>query len=367
MPQLATPSGTLTLECHPKVKESIQRPWDAADLYLIEQAPHGAQPLVLNDQWGVLSTYLALNSVKTSSWIDSACGLAAASSNARHADVSPNFLSGQPTLPKDCDSLWIYCPKSFDQLHWWLSLACRQLEPNTQVQLAGMAKHIPIKWLNWLQQHCDDYQQHLIRKKARLISFKLPVKLPDLKVYKGYEGHDGQPTLGLPGVFSRDHMDIGSRRMIQALDDLTITITGRVVDLGCGNGLLSIECQRRFGDIHLTLCDDSSLALDSAQVNLSARHVEADYRHGDALSEIDFAPDWILCNPPFHNGNRISTAAASRMFRQSKQKLSPQGRLLVIANSHLPYAQELKRLFGNLQTLSRDDKFAVYLCQQSKG
>lgn len=370
MALLTTPNAKLDLDCYPKVSAKFQQPWDAGDLYLIESAPFGEQPAIINDQWGALTCFLLQQNRSVYSWSDSFCSQKGIRSNSQKIDYPPAILSlgqGIPCFPQGTDSLWIQCPKSFDQLHWWLSLALEQLGPGIEVCLVGMAKHLPIKWLKWLEQYNDHYQQHPIKKKSRLMTFKLGDKLPPLTVLKSYLGPDNKDVSALPGVFSRDHMDIGSRFFIQQISQL-ITLSGKVIDLGCGNGLLSLSCLHYFPtqEIDLILCDDSSLALHSAKDNLIAReYSKSTFHHTDALLGVDTKADTILCNPPFHSGNRISTAAAERMFKQASKLLNKDGQLLVIANRHLPYAPLLKKGFKSIKQLNSDAKFVIYQCQDA--
>jgi 23S rRNA (guanine1835-N2)-methyltransferase len=367
MALLTTSNSQLDLDCYPKVNANIQQPWDAADLYLIESALFGNHPAIINDQWGALTCFLLQQDRSVYSWSDSFCSQKGIRNNSQKIDFPAAILTldeGIPSFPRGIDSLWIQCPKSFDQLHWWLSQALEQLGSGIEISLAGMAKHLPVKWLKWLEQHNDDYQQHPISKKARLMTFKLGTKLPPLKVLKSYSGPDNKDVSALPGVFSRDHMDIGSRFFIQQISQLN-TLSGKVIDLGCGNGLLSIACQHYFpaDAIDLILCDDSSLALQSAQDNLISRgYANGIFHHTDALLNVDTKADTILCNPPFHSGNRISTAAAERMFKQASNLLNKDGQLLVIANRHLPYAPLLKKGFKHIKQLNSDAKFVIYQC-----
>lgn len=371
MPKLITSKVELKLDCYPKSVNSAQQPWDAADIYLIEEATFGKQPAILNDQWGALTCFLGSAGQANYSWSDSFCSQQAIRNNlaALAVDSCNNQLStGIPVFPPATDSIWIQCPKSFDQLHWWLSLAVDQLGPGIPVYIAGMAKHIPIKWLNWLENHNSEYQQFPIKKKARLLQFKLPGKLPPLKQEKGYIGPDDLTISALPGVFSRDHMDIGSRFFIHQLASLP-ALTGKVVDLGCGNGLLSIAALHysQADNIDLILCDDSSLALEAASSNLMLRqYKQANYRHTDALLGVEAPVDTVMCNPPFHTGNKISTAAAERMFKQAAQVLTANGQLLVIANRHLGYAPSLKKSFTNVKLIASDAKFVTYRCTNPK-
>ena len=384
MPKLITTKVELTLDCYPKPASSrshgvpnsksassIQQPWDAADIYLIEEANLGKQPAILNDQWGALTCFLESLGQSYYSWSDSFCSQQATRNNLaalKNNSCNNQLSTGIPAFPPATDSIWVQCPKSFDQLQWWLTLAIKQLGPGIPVYVAGMAKHIPIKWLNWLENHNKDYQQYPIKKKARLLQFNLPDKLPPLKEEKGYVGPDNLAITALPGVFSRDHMDIGSRFFIHQLASLP-ALTGKVVDLGCGNGLLSIAALHysQADNIDLVLCDDSCLALEAANRNLKLRQYDkAEYRHTDALLGVDAPIDTVLCNPPFHSGNKISTAAAERMFKQAAKVLAPNGQLLVIANRHLGYAASLKKSFNHVKLIASDAKFVTYRCTSPK-
>lgn len=372
MALLTTSTSQLHLECYPKVDSKIQQPWDAADIYLIESASRGNHPAVVNDQWGALSCYLAQQDNPVYSWTDSFCshtGIHKNSQNPFNKSTAGKIAldQGSPAFPSGTDSIWIQCPKSFDQLHWWLFTALQQLGSGIEISLAGMAKHVPVKWLKWLEEHNDNYQQHPIKKKARLMTFTLGAKIPPLTILKSYSGPDDKDVSALPGVFSRDHMDIGSRFFIQQISQLN-SLSGKVIDLGCGNGLLSLACLHYFPkqEIELILCDDSSLAIESAEINLIARgYFQAEFHHTDALLNVDTCADTILCNPPFHSGNRISTAAAERMFKQSAKLLAKDGQLLVIANRHLPYAPLLKKGFKNIKQLNCDAKFVIYQCTEA--
>ncbi len=372
MPILTTSNCSLDLDCYPKANINIQQPWDAADLYLIEEAHIGHHVAIVNDQWGALTCFASTTSQTTYSWTDSYCSQLASQNNlAKLSAIDlPNttLASGIPSFPAATDSLWIQCPKSFDQLHWWLSLALIQVGPGVRVFIAGMAKHIPIKWLNWLETHNDNYQQYPIKKKARLMSFDLGSKLPPITALKSYLGLDNEPVAALPGVFSRDHMDIGSRFFIHHLSQRP-ALSGKVVDLGCGNGLLSTAVLKlsKPAALQLILCDDSALALNAAEQNLSARgYQHGEFHHTDALLGIAGPIDTILCNPPFHSGNRVSTAAAERMFKQASKVLAKEGQLLVIANRHLAYAASLKKLFKQVQLVASDAKFVIYCCKNSR-
>ena len=369
-----SPVGPIKVRHFPDSQNSGQ-PWDAADHYLIDEAQpksDNSQVLIVNDLHGALSCALQLTGHTFSTYNDSYCGLKAIAQNletltsekpASEETAADNLFSdlAVASQTRNVNQVWLKIPKSFDQLNYWLWILCQQLPANTPVFLAGMAKHIPIKWLNWLEAHTENYQQFPIKKKARLLRIELPPTIPFKGLWKGFETTDLEKIEGLPGVFSRDHMDIGSRVL---LEHLPKDIFGNVTDLGCGNGLLGLTIKKRFPDTSLSLTDDSAVAIESARHNFKQHGLTANFLHTDALANSPSEQDWILCNPPFHSGNQILTDIAERMFEQAKKTLVANGKLLVIANRHLPYGKELKKHFGGFNILHIDRKFTLYLCQK---
>jgi len=364
MPVFDSPCGQLVLNTWPNTAHSNTQPWNAADEYLLSRAPEAhSKVLVINDNWGALTCGLANQGHEIHCYTDSYCSRQAILENLQQGDLTSHNkvdLLNDITQPNEAsyDAVYIQQPKSFDSLQYWLN---QLIKIDTGIiHIAGMAKHFPVKWLNWLEQHGNDYQQGQIKKKARLISLRLPEQLPAFSEFKGYH-YNGDEYLGLPGVFCRDHLDIGSQVL---LDHLPADISGHVIDLGCGNGLLSKEIKKAFPKVTLTLCDDSAVAIKSAQINLSHEEIAADFHHTDVLNGVAKTADWIICNPPFHKGNQVLTDIAQRMFDQSSQLLTKKGHLLVIANRHLPYGKDLKRHFGGYQILHNDARFTLYLCQK---
>ena len=383
----------LVLECYPKVSETIQQPWNAADVYLINHLNDEIKPtldasssvLIINDFYGALtcslSTTLAseLPKMNLSVLSDSFCSQQAIKKNLSTNQLElcriqstheANFTS----LTKD-DVVLIQMPKSFDVLHYWLSLLSQQIENSEnspKVLLAGMSKHIPIKWLNWLEQHSARYQQYPQVKKSRLIEIQLPKAWPKLAIWKGYE-YLGNQLNALPSVFSRDHLDIGSRFLLENLHHHQLqNISGTLIDLGCGNGLLSVSIANQYTAIDQVIgCDDSNAAVCSAEKNFDnwqeshpqRNNVRSRFQHTNVLESVAEKADWIVCNPPFHSGNRITTDIAQSMIKQSKGQLKENGKLLLIANRHLPYQGSLKKHFKKTRQIAANKKFVLYLCE----
>lgn len=356
MPEWST--ADIQLSCFPDVPDHVSLPWDSADEYLLKEVDttNPATTLILNDRHGAL--YCALPGSAT--WADSFCARQAAHNNARANDIQPpNFLNySEFSTLTGIRQVLIQIPKQKDQLADQLRLVALYC-PSADVFLAGMAKHIPVSLLNWLEAHAAEYTQLRIEKKARLVRIKglseFAAKEP---ATRGYQA--GELRLnGLPGVFSRDHLDPGAEVFIKYFPDLHNKV---ICDLGCGNGILSISLAKTSSDCTVIATDDSELATIAAKGNAIINGVVLDVRHGNALSAVPEKLDYVFCNPPFHDGNKQLTNIALNMFSDAHKKLKGDGVLLVVANRHLPYNNALKKQFRKVKLISDDRRFNVYYC-----
>ena len=111
------------------------------------------------------------------------------------------------------------------------------------------------------------------------------------------------------------------------------------------------------------------MAVASAKLNVENNFPEqlknCEFKQDDCLSsQAPDSADLILCNPPFHQQNTITEHIAKQMFEQSHQILSKGGRLVVVANRHLPYQGQLKKIFGGFSVLAQNRKFVIFECNK---
>ena len=160
-----------------------------------------------------------------------------------------------------------------------------------------------------------------------------------------------------PGVFAHGGLDEGTALLLDALD--TLEPAGRVLDFACGAGVVGAALAQRHSSIQLELCDHDALALDAAAATLSANGIEANIIASDGLDEVPGPFDWIVSNPPFHQGVRTDFTVAERFIAQAPNRLKPDGRLVLVANRHLPYRRWLDRAFGGHEEIAANARFVV--------
>jgi len=156
----------------------------------------------------------------------------------------------------------------------------------------------------------------------------------------------------LPGVFSFNHLDPGSRML---LEHMNIPEGGRVLDFGCGCGVLGLAAVLMGAD-RVDLVDASLLAVAAAQENLRVHAPHAGrVLASDLLDAVqDQRYERIITNPPFHAGKAVDKSITQAFLRQAQKCLAPGGELILVANRFLRYD-----LFGQVTTLAADNKYHI--------
>ena len=203
------------------------------------------------------------------------------------------------------------------------------------------------------------------RARARVVRWKRDdgrgperIATPDFEVE--VEAIDGtRHVLALttrPGVFSARKLDAGSRSLLDALARFVgHKPPRRIVDLGCGSGVLGLAAATLFPDAECLLADADARAVacaksNAARLGLSDRCRVAWWDAREAPLEGRF--DLALVNPPFHqHGTEVDLGPALALFDGLADWLSRNGRALIVANRTLPYEEPLSRV-GEIETLA---------------
>ncbi|MFJ9868957.1 methyltransferase [Streptomyces sp. NPDC101165] len=371
---MTTPWGEFELSRFPEDPRDRLRAWDASDAYLLRHLAEEAVPLtgtvvVVGDRWGALVTALARH--RPTQITDSYLSQEATRANLARAGVEPGavgLLTTQDPPPERVDVLLVRVPKSLALLEDQLLRLAPAVHAETVVVGTGMVKEIHTSTLELFERILGPTRTSLAQQKARLIfctpdpSLERPANpwpysyaLPD-----GVGAVSGRTVVNHAGVFCADRLDIGTRFFLEHLP--AGTGGGRVVDLGCGNGVVGTAVAVADPQAEVLFVDESFQAVASAEATYKANGVpgHAEFRVGDGLAGV--APgsvDLVLNNPPFHSHQATTDATAWRMFTGAKRALRPGGELWVIGNRHLGYHVKLKRLFGNSQLVASDPKFVV--------
>lgn len=383
MHRFSTPWGDLDLVRHPADPRDQLRAFDAADDYLLRHLA-GEEPyqrgteqagttVLLGDRWGALATALAARDAGGAlvQITDSFLGRQATRANLRRigAEDRVALLTTRDAPPERIDVLLVRVPRSLALLEDQLHALAPAVHAGTTVVGAGMTTEIHTSTLALFTRILGPTRTSLAVRKARLVHctpdpdlprtpspWPLRYALPD-----GIGPMSGRTVTNHAGVFCADRLDLGTRLLLAHLPERHGP--DRVIDLGCGNGVLGTAAALANPRSEVLFTDESYQAAASAEATFRdnadpasrAGFLVADAASGVAAGSADL----VLNNPPFHSHRATTDAAARRMFGAARAALRPGGELWVVANRHLGHHVRLRRLFGACDVVSADPKFVV--------
>lgn len=383
-----TPFGNYKLTRIPDTDKNLQA-WNSADLYILRQVfkwlESGvldlvkARILIVNDAYGALSVPLSryLCDVYSDSFISHDAIIQNVNANCPENIDNISLVKSTDNLNKKYDLVLFKEVKSHTFLKDEMFKLARHLNPEAPIIGGIMAKNLQKNTLEMLSRIIGPAHASLTWKKARLIFIKQA--LEQLKNIKSKNPESENLTVTYPldnskeliynqaNVFSRSKLDIGTRFFLQHFPDNNGQVDNKfkkIIDLGCGNGVLSLKASQVFPGASISCIDESYMAVASAKMTLEANlhEVESDihYIAANALSDYpEMSADLILCNPPFHQQYVVGDAIAWQMFKQSQKVLKKGGELWIVGNRHLGYHTKLKKIFGNQKIIATNNKFVI--------
>jgi 23S rRNA (guanine1835-N2)-methyltransferase len=371
--RMTTPWGEFAPIRFPDDPREQLRAWDASDEYLLRHLAEQGVPLsgtvvVLGDHWGALVTALAAH--RPVQITDSYLAQEATRANLARHDIETGtvtLLTTQDPPPARVDVLLVRVPKSLALLEDQLLRLAPAVHKGTVVVGTGMVKEIHTSTLKLFERILGPTRTSLAEKKARLIFCTPRAQEPPASPWPysytlpdGIGAASGGTVVNHAGVFCADRLDIGTRFFLKHLPSSGAGT--RVVDLGCGNGVVGTAMALADPEAEVLFTDESFQAVASAEATYRANGVpgHAEFRVGDGMAGVPAGTvDLVLNNPPFHSHQATTDATAWRMFTGAKRALRPGGELWVIGNRHLGYHVKLRRLFGNSELVAGDPKFVV--------
>jgi 16S rRNA (guanine1207-N2)-methyltransferase len=357
--------------------------YDSADKLLIEHAqlelpqmsPAITQVTILGDTHGALalSSISELSVKQVLLHQDNLSGEAATLSNARElsdvlsADASLTHLDLSPELFSSSRLVLMRLPKSLEQLDQWAAMIAAYAPQDVVVVCAGRIKYMTLSMNEVLGRYFTSVQAHLAQHKSRALTVRGPRRQEAeaaLSLWPKSELHQDldMTVCAHGGVFAGTSIDIGTYDLLAVLDRVSGRQQQRIIDFGCGSGVLAAQIARLRPTATVIATDQSWAAVHSTQATINANGLEGRVtvvRDDGLATQPDASADLILFNPPFHSGAAVHAGTSLRLFAEAGRVLVPGGELWVVANRHLSYKPALRKLVGETREVRRTPKFTV--------
>lgn len=282
------------------------------------------------------------------------------------ASVSAHDLHYGAVYPvrRQYDTVVLYLPKSQLLTKLILQMAATLLLPDAHLLLvgqnnAGIRSSVMLLAETIGPSHKVDAARHSLLWQATM---KVATPAFDLEEWgASYQLDVQQQPLtveSFPGVFSYGRLDEGTQLL---LTTCTTPMAGRMLDFGCGSGVIGAALKRLWPMATIDMVDSDALALLATTCTLAANGMMAAAVYpSNIFSDVYTKYDWIVSNPPFHAGVQINHQVVTAFFKQAAGYLRPGGRLRIVANRFLKYQPLLEAHVGPCRILAENEKYRVY-------
>lgn len=288
------------------------------------------------------------------------------------AEAVPNLRIDAPgTLATNIGAVVVAAPPDRDLARRWLLVAREALAPDGRLFIAGANREGIRSVIGDATKLFGPAKREDSRSKGRIAVFaggggggEQPAWVDEPGISPGtwrefalVAGETSAPMLTQAGVFAGAKVDTGTQLLLDALPD---TLSGRVLDAGCGAGAIGVAAAYRGADL-VDMTDVNLLAIQAANENIrrlglvQCRAYAGDLFSGSGNERYDL----IVSNPPFHRGKAIDLTVADRLIAGAPGHLRPGGSLLIVANAFLAYGKRMERVFTRVETVAATRQFQV--------
>ena len=165
------------------------------------------------------------------------------------------------------------------------------------------------------------------------------------------------------GVFSKGEVDTGTRLLLEALPE---EMSGEILDLGSGWGVIGISIAKKWPETKVTLADVNTRALDLSRENAKRNRAEVACVESDGMAALAGRTfDAVVTNPPIRAGKQV----IYQMFADAANALKPGGALYLVirkqqgAESCMKY---LQTIYDSVEKIDKSGGFWVIQAMKNK-
>ena len=160
------------------------------------------------------------------------------------------------------------------------------------------------------------------------------------------------------GLFSPEHVDRGTLAM---LSHVKIASGMRIMDLGCGCGVVGIVAAKIAGEENVFMSDADPMAVETARRNAERNGVGGvQVCVSDGFQSVDASGfDLILSNPPYQTDFSVAKGFIEKGFN----RLKIGGKLYMVTKRRAWYKNKMISVFGGVE-IRETDGYYVFIAER---
>ena len=157
------------------------------------------------------------------------------------------------------------------------------------------------------------------------------------------------------GVFSKDKVDEGTKLLAETM---VLFENQKVLDLGCGYGVLGIVTKKVCKDCEVYLSDNVEIAVKLSEINAKINNVKVNIIKSNLFENINEKFDNIITNPPFTMGKEM----IKKWVKESYEHLNKNGILQLVATKKFRYVEKImEKYFRKVLLLNKSKDYLIFV------
>ncbi|WP_158972601.1 class I SAM-dependent methyltransferase [Paraglaciecola sp. L3A3] len=278
------------------------------------------------------------------------------------------FAAAYPT-DKKFDGAVIYVPKSKEQLKMLIANVAACLTPNASLLLVGENKGGIKSAVKLLDSICSQTNKIDSARHCALFGGQVDktIKAFDINKWQtevalSVAGQDYK-VCSLPGVFNHGILDLGTQLLLENLPEVK---AGRLLDFGCGAGVIGCYLALKSPKSEIVMSDVSALAIYCSKQSAKLNNLDVQVVPSNGLADVNGKFSAVYTNPPFHTGIQTDYSVTENFISQLNNYLAKAGSLVLVANKFLRYSELLEKRFSSVSLVEQTSKFSLYHCNRIK-